>query len=124
MFVPKKAHIMRSFFLDGSVPFFAMEVVDATMAPMYEPGDELYTDPALELKIGRGHVFFSPGRRKAVMRLLVAITADSWIVKHLVPPTESKLKKRTWPHCERVDAVKYSGRAVELPPGSAVRGES
>ncbi len=104
MSVPKQAdaHIRRPHYLDGIDPSYAIEMADTTMTPRYERGDILYVDPTFEPTVGHYHVFFSPGRQKAVVRLLVAINADTWTVKQLAPSKDSSLPKKAWPHCERI----------------------
>jgi transcriptional regulator with XRE-family HTH domain len=109
MSVPKEAEsqIKRPHYLDGIDPSYAIEMADTTMVPRYEQRDILYVDPTLEPTIGHYCIFFSPSRQKAVVRMLAAINADSWIVRQLVPSKEISLPKKAWPHCERIQGSKH-----------------
>lgn len=94
------AWIPRDPRLAGVREAFACYVVGDAMMPAYEPGNLLLVNPAVPPAAGDDCLFVqeaADGRRRALVRRLVRLSAVSWTVRQWNPDRTFNLPRRDWP---------------------------
>jgi len=84
---------------------FAVYIVNDSMAPAYEQGDQVNIHPRKPVKPGKDALFIrreSDGTEHVMVKRLVRATDKSWRVKQFNPPKEFELSKDTWQRALRV----------------------
>lgn len=87
-----------------------LPMVGDSMRPCFDPGDELYLDPALPPKIGDDHVWFDEDRNAIVGRL-VEMSPATWHIEQwrwqgkYFEEIVGELPRSDWPTCHRITEV-------------------
>lgn len=101
--------------LQGIREAYAVYIVGTSMEPEFEQGDEALVNPKLPPIPGATCIFYTndPHDDRAMIKRLVKITTDEWVVRQWNPPegqpSEFTLSRREWPECHRT-VGKYSRR--------------
>lgn len=78
---------------------FGVYLVDDTMSPAYERGEQLFIDPNRTPHPGDNCLFvkeISAGSYLALARRLVRSSADKWRVRQFKPPKDFDLDRKSW----------------------------
>lgn len=104
--------------LQGIPEGFGVYVVGESMEPEYEAGDTALVHPKLPVVPNTTCIFYAsdpnrPEQQRAMIKRLVKITRESWLVRQWNPPLgepgEFALPRSEWPVCWRV-VGKFSRR--------------
>jgi len=80
---------------------YGVEVAGDAMQPEFWPGDIVEVHPYKAVIVGESYVF--RGREPRVLiRHLVGISPDEWIVIDGATRTEVKLSRKEWPYAHRI----------------------
>lgn len=104
-------YISRPEHLLGVKNGFAMYLVGDSMAPKYEQGDLILINPDIPYKIN-DFVLISrqlDGQFAAIVKRLVQVRKDTWVVKQYHPEKTFELPRADWPLCH-VIVGSYNGR--------------
>jgi transcriptional regulator with XRE-family HTH domain len=104
-------YVTRPWYLGEVQDAYAVVVTGESMVPAYEPSDIAIVNPRLSYLRGKDHVFTmksEDGSFKAMLKRLVKVTEDEWLVEQFNPPKQIKLPRNVWGGAKRV-VGKYSG---------------
>lgn len=91
--------------LKGVRGAFAVYIVNDSMAPAYEQGDQVHIHPGRPVRPGKDALFISKdqhGVEHAMVKRLVKSTDKAWRVQQFNPPRTFDLPKEKWQRALRV----------------------
>lgn len=104
-------YVTRPWYLGEVQDAYAVVVTGESMVPAYEPADIAIVNPRLSYLRGKDHIFTAKsddGSFRAMLKRLVKVTDDAWLVEQFNPPKQIKLPRSVWGEAKRV-VGKYSG---------------